>query len=193
MFASLSLSLPLLGLLLQILTSHASPAALTSSPNSPQTTAFPDISAIMLQARDSSTSSSTVKSYSGNLLITFAPVATTISGTPTTLIASTPSGQAAVATPYPPPPSLPTSGLSIGAKAAIGAGAVVVCIFLGFALCCFAMQTRHKRANRRAAANGGIVKEGNPLIDMKPWGPAQGGPGGMGHDRKGPDMGLGPR
>jgi hypothetical protein len=197
MLSSLSLSLPLLGLLLQISTSHASPASLTSPHALSSTTTpppQPDFSLMLLQVRDSSSSTTTVKSYSGNLLITFAPVPTTISGTPTTLSASTPSGQGAVATPYPLPPPPPGSGLSIGEKAAIGAGAVVVCIFLSFALCCVAAQTRQKRANRRLALNGGQVQGkdgvGVGLMDLRPM---AAGPGEPGPDRKFAGMGPGAR
>jgi hypothetical protein len=155
--------------------SHSKQSNAPSSPYatlSTQAPASPHYSLINIQPRDDSSSSTTVSSYSGNLLITFAPITTTNSeGSLTTIPASTPSGQPAVATPYPPPPAPPTSGLSIGAKAAIGSGAVVACIFFGFFLCCVYAQTRQRRSRRLQDANG-QPKDANVLTDLQPI-PAQ--------------------
>lgn len=87
---------------------------------------------------------SPVTTYTGNLLVTYAPITTTDSnGALTTIPASTPAGQPTKApkyTPYPKPITYPK-----GPKAAIGAAAVVACIFLGLILFCVCAQRRQRR------------------------------------------------
>lgn len=121
-------------------------SAFTSTHASPSTTALasPNPSLINIQPR---ADSSSVSSYHGNLLITYAPITTTgANGRKTTISASTPSGQGSFATPYAAPPPRPSSGLGVGAKAAIGTASVVVCIFLGFFLCCVCAQMRQRKS-----------------------------------------------
>jgi hypothetical protein len=140
--------------------------ALTSTATTPSTTALASPHSSLINIQPRAADSSSVTSYSGNLLITYAPITTTSNGVLTTIPASTPSGQGLFATPYPSPPPPPTSGLSLGEKAAIGTGAVVACIFLGMFFCCVCAQTRQRKSTRRQDLDGKAPGARSSMLDV---------------------------